>query len=738
MNTYLKVAAIINLILGGLFTLCGLAADTVVFSIYGLVQLGLGAYFYLSTKEDITTLYERRGWLLLSAILNLLPSFISSIFVFIAYDQINTAYKKQRKKSKKKKTNEKQKLDYLLKIGVGLIISSGVILMSTSTSIFVDVITFGFFAILFFGLYLFSDKHLNIKNSAWGYHLLSMFFLLLTVGSLQEATLNNTWFGIGHGGEYIFDITLMLIFSFISYRSYRKFHTKAYLYAFFAGLFLSLTSFLDLLNLPYFVCLTCFNLIVLLVSMFEFEKKEEKNCFKNFLLLMTYILAIAYIVAEETTPDMIMCIFSSVLTLGNMYLLTIPRKDQWSSITTTLFSIPVLPFMISFLNISTDIQVWVLMLSYCLLFGILLLHKDSIKNVLFHTLTTIVLNLSLFGVYIYSYQVGVAAALMVSFALLFIHFMYLTIYNSKKTVEYYLQPVKTAILAFTCLMLLKPSFVLDYTLILTIVSMLLLLVHHLNLEKELKWSYFVTYLIFFIWTFLVSLWNTYMMGRLLLLFLAIYTAYYTYHHKEKRVQKLYPLMYGWSLLMIYELVTVHNMFGFPALLNDLIVILSFVVGIVSNYENKKIYAASKIALVVPIYHLFTTVINEVVVQLICSNALVILVIMWFSENKMNNQKDRNIFAPIMIGLALLYVIFSSSLAVGIYVGLVTGILMIYANYRKDYKVLYNTCLVYFILNILFHLQSLLEWIPFWSYLMIAGIGVIGFVTYKEIIREKRR
>ncbi len=736
MNTFLKVSAIINFVIGGFFTLCGLTADVISMSVYGLIELGFGTYFYLLSKEDIQTLYDHRGWLLTCGILNFIPSFVSSIFVFLAYDQIIADYKKQKKKKKKKEKNENKKLDLLLKLGVGLILASGVLLMSTSFSIWIDVLTFGAFAALFFGLYLFSEKYVKNRNSSWGYHLLSMFFLFLTIINVEEATLTNTWFS-GHVLEYVFEIALLLLFSLISYRSYQKFNIKIYLYSFFTSLFLALGSFLDALSIPYFVSLTCVNLIVLVVSMLSFEKKEDENCFRGFLLLVTYVLAIAYIGAGEMN-DMIMCIFSSVLTLGNMYLLTIPRKDLWSSITTTFFSIPILPCMVLFLGLPTHIEIWVLMLSYCFLFGLLLLHKDSVKNVLFHTLTTIVLNLSLFSVYLYSYQVGVAAALMVSFALLFVHFMYLTIYDSKKTIEYYLQPAKTALLAFTCLMILKPSFVLDYTLIFSIVSMILLLINHLKLEKELKWSYFVTYLIILIYTFIISLGNTYMMGRLLLIFLAIYTSYFAYHHKDVRIKKLYPLIYGWSFLIIYELISVQNMFNFPVLLNDLVVTLSFLVGAVSNYENKKMFGASLVALIIPIYHLITSYVGREVVQLIGGNILVILAILWFSEKIIKNTKDRNIFAPVMISVSLLSFLFQPLVIIGIYVGLITILLMIYAKYKKDYPILYKTSFVLFIINIFTHLPAILSWIPFWSYLMFAGIGVIGFVTYKEMMSGKEK
>lgn len=741
MNIYLKVAAIINFIIGGFFTLLGIPGDIPFLLGYGIFELGIGFVYYQSNKLDIEELYNRRVWLLILAIVNVLFNLFSSIFIFIAYDHIKMEYKKKKKKRKKTKKDkineEKRKLDTLLKMGVGLILLSGIIFMNSSMFQFTGWVKFLFLlilSVLFYGLYLFSEKYLKIQNTTWGYHLLSMFFLLLAYFIIPYEDVFGTWIG-----NYIkiHEMTFFILFSFLCYTSYKKFNHSLYLFGFYLGSFFALWSFLDIINIPYFMEIVCMELVISLLSMLDFSKKEEKKIFMYFLLFWTYILSFYYIDASVVN-DQVMCVFAGFLLLGNMYLLTLSNEESWAPILTTLCSVPILPTMVSILNLSISNQVWVLTFSYCFIFGILLLNKYTIKKVLFHNLTTLVLNLSLFGVYVYAYQVNVSLALMVSFALLFLNFMYLTVFDSKKTIEYYLQPVKTSILIYTCLRLLKPIFILDNTLIFSIISMLLLLIVHLRMEHELKWDYFITYLISMFITFMVSICNGGMVGSLLVLILIVYTSIYTYQSKEIRVHKLYPLIYGWTLLMIYELISIQNVFAFPQVMSDILVILMFIIGMVANMENKKIFTATSLAILLPIYELFKNLVMEELARNLFVHLIFIYLIMWFSEKVIKKEKDRNVFSAVMIAVLLLTFVFNTNWLVGLYISLVTLTLMVYSTYKEGYNYVFNVSFVFFILNLITHLYFFWKQIPFWAYLLFVGIFIIGLVTFKEVKKEKKK
>ena len=50
---------------------------------------------------------------------------------------------------------------------------------------------------------------------------------------------------------------------------------------------------------------------------------------------------------------------------------------------------------------------------------------------------------------------------------------------------------------------------------------------------------------------------------------------------------------------------------------------------------------------------------------------------------------------------------------------------------KVHKSLFNVGIIITVVNIIYQLQNLWETVPFWLYLLIVGLGLIIFVTYKE-------
>lgn len=744
MKKNLKIAAMINIIVGGLFTLLGFDSEFNFLFNYGLFELVIGFIYASFSEQNTLELYKNRGWLLTLAIINLLPNFLSSIFCFIAHDNIIMEYRKNKDslKEEPKEIREKRKLDALLKIGVGLVFLSGIIFVNSSVFALSNWLKFGFMAFIttiFYLLYLFSDEYLKIESTTNGYYYLSEFFGLLSFYSIGAYGLLGNWFSFNGGGSSLVEMSLFAVFAAIMYINYKKFKKNNYLYFTYFGCLLALISFLEFCGVSDYMSLTCLSLISLLISMLEIESASVKKVFMNFLLSATYFLAFAYFYGGATieqTTDQIMLIFSGVLLLANMYLFTVTNKEKWSAILTTVFSMPILPYMVSRLNLPVNINVWVLTLSYTTIFGILLLNKEMMKNKLFYNLTTIALNLALFSVYIYSYQVSTALALMVSFALLFVNFMYLSVFGHTKTLEYYTQPVKTSILIFTCLKAFGPNINFSVPTIFTVMSALLLLVTLFRLEKDLKWSYFVTYLGVVGIAFISNIVSINVFSSCVLPLLSGYTAYLTYNHEDKKMKSLYPLSYGFTLLMVYSFMSSMNVFDFQPILNDILVLLVFIGGMVINYKDKKLFIFSIIASMLPVYHLFNLLFPSDLADTIFINFIAIGVTLWFSETGIKQEKDRDIFSSVMIGFIILRVLFHSNIVIGVYVGVVTLILMLITLYREYYHYLFKLSVFIFIVNIIFRLRDFWKEIPAWAYLLICGIGLIGLVTYKEIKKAK--
>ena len=74
----------------------------------------------------------------------------------------------------------------------------------------------------------------------------------------------------------------------------------------------------------------------------------------------------------------------------------------------------------------------------------------------------------------------------------------------------------------------------------------------------------------------------------------------------------------------------------------------------------------------------------------------------------------------------------SNALVGIYIGIVALILILIGIFSKNYKIMTTVGIIVTVINILYQLNYLWGTIPFWLYLLLGGLVLIGLVTYKEL------
>ena len=93
----------------------------------------------------------------------------------------------------------------------------------------------------------------------------------------------------------------------------------------------------------------------------------------------------------------------------------------------------------------------------------------------------------------------------------------------------------------------------------------------------------------------------------------------------------------------------------------------------------------------------------------------------------------------MIGLciSLIGVIFHTNIYYALYVGLLGILVVIFGYNSKTYSKLFKFGIGIIIVNIIIQLNSLWEKIPFYLYLLLCGLGIILFVTYKEMKKRDK-
>ena len=93
-----------------------------------------------------------------------------------------------------------------------------------------------------------------------------------------------------------------------------------------------------------------------------------------------------------------------------------------------------------------------------------------------------------------------------------------------------------------------------------------------------------------------------------------------------------------------------------------------------------------------------------------------------------NKKDK--FEIFAISAVLLFNVFTESVLIGIVVGTISILLIIIGINKERFKNLVNVGIIFTLLNLIYQLRTVLTEIPFPIYLLIAGLTILGVVTYK--------
>ena len=108
-----------------------------------------------------------------------------------------------------------------------------------------------------------------------------------------------------------------------------------------------------------------------------------------------------------------------------------------------------------------------------------------------------------------------------------------------------------------------------------------------------------------------------------------------------------------------------------------------------------------------------------------------LVIKFFISNK----EAKDIVATIGLSVIIASIIFVTDILVGLYIGLLS-IILIFTTFNSEHlKKLFYCNIVITMLNIVVQLWEFWTQIPFYLYLLLVGIALIAFVTYKELHKK---
>ena len=295
----------------------------------------------------------------------------------------------------------------------------------------------------------------------------------------------------------------------------------------------------------------------------------------------------------------------------------------------------------------------------------------------------------------------------------------------------YLEPLTIFIAIASILYFESFSFDITFTLTTILVTIILCLCHLIFKDDNHKLAYLIS---IYIGIILCLITNSYYQEKLPSI-LIILSSIYIYFSSNKLNNFHKVFSYILLILSIYISLNIINLLEINTLLSSIIIIWILVVFIIlSNKEIiKKI---SYFALVLPIIDLINYFEFDYELKLICSSILVLYITFLIVKFLCKDKFSKNLLSIIGIVIAVFASFTPSSYIIGMYIGIL-GLIIVFIGYSyKELSSLFITGAIITIVNIIYQLKDLWYKIPFWLYLLLGGLSIIGFVTYKEINRKK--
>lgn len=718
-NKLIRLSSIINLFLGVL---------TIKIPIYREILLISGFILFILSNEEYETISKKALYLI--AIILLPFNIISSIIIFISSDNLKNNYNQINAPPAKLLDTENKKIDILLKLGIGMIFLSG-ILFATSSWNFINnkfkVIIILILALFFLVLSIFSEKKLKIFKTTFLYWFLSItFFCLLIVSILYFSIFGNYLTFQGLGKDLAYAITFFVIASLIL-ATYLKFPKKHLIFIVFLSVNIMiyfLLSYFKFSNIKIYLIISLITILINIIS------KKETNIFNYNKTFSIILLAIFFHCLSENNN---LILISGIINIFNNYILII--KDRENINLNLIISYLFLFLSIFNANIIIDFKfiLTAILLSINILlikFNILKLKENTTNlNYIFYTISILYLCLS--NLYNDNF-ISIVIAIIYFIINLISQINYSKIKEIKLAEK--LDPLSLTILTFT---LLNSNIVKDLNIftisgIFIIITMFLTFIHIILRNVQKKKIYFI-YIIIGMFLSYLYLSEVKDFEIIILLIPAIYLFYILNSNKSDDKFKI-GLSYINLNYIVYHIITKTNIFNIPLLTSSIIfIILLLIVNcfIKTGFLKNLTY----FIIILPLFDILNDIFVYNELKIIIESITLLYLTFLATKFLFKTKDSKNIFAIIGIIISLQNVFYSSYL-INLYVGMVGLIIIMIGYNNKELFAVFITGIIITILNILIALSNLWEEIPFWLYLLLGGLGIIIFVTYKELKKSK--
>lgn len=728
-----------------------IATSSIFFMLLALFNLIIAQYF---KSKRINDLYKYRGWLLGLAIFNIVTfrvgSFILFLLIFLTLDA-NTdkdliaarvsemqKYGPSKNQVVKKKEVDPQirKIDILLKLGVVMVFIAGFVFATTgwySLNSIIKLFIFFLVACLFIGLSIFSEKKIKIKSTIYLYWLLGMAFIFMIFLAMGYSETFGNYFSLLGDGSLLYCSFCGIVFCILSFITYLKFKEKLFLNLVYSAIVL-VTVFLGRhFRLGIEEILMLLVPVFTLLNLIKIDKDNDFYTLNIFSKMILFILGIAFVGFIGTYVNIFATVPLSVLFVFNIYYYIYHHKESDMNLFASLVSYAlIIPSLI--LIVKDNITLWVILTTFfvTLMYLLsLLFNNKNLKNsslIIADIITILVFVISLDGYF--------WLPLLISFLSLVV--CVVCTYIDKLDdydFEIMVHPVKISMGIYSIVHLLEHFHELSSPTGYWLCSTLLLyiFVYCLSRKKKLTDIYekfcIIAIVICLLFTTLIQ--NIIISIIIFVGIVLFYAEVNWIKNCSKEFKNFAFILFLASIIFsirAMEITMVGTATDF--VFSNIVSILLFViVGLFHKKDEFKLNI-SLFAVLIPLYMLIETYTDVEWASIILPSIFAYYLTFILSRVVDNNSKD--FVGYIGYSIAFLLVIFTDNYYALGYTFILIIISLLLGYLDKKFNALFKVSVVSLILVILYQLKSFWSNIPAWLYLLVIGLILIVFATYKQL------
>ena len=303
----------------------------------------------------------------------------------------------------------------------------------------------------------------------------------------------------------------------------------------------------------------------------------------------------------------------------------------------------------------------------------------------------------------------------------------------KKSIKYekILLPIKITVFILSLIALLKDVINIDMSYILITIDIITLIIHKILKNENTKKISLILYYIIFVTSLSIT---EQLIPCITNILLAQTNLIMTLREESKTKQKI---AYIASLLSIAIPLTTINILETTYIKNGIIMLLIYMVFLIIFNKKENLKKISYLSIILPLITIMNDQSCGYEINAIITATIEIYIVLLIDTFILKTSKNRNILTAVLIPFIIIKGMFIESWIIGLFMGITALILIIVGYLKKEYKALYIEGIIITIINLIYQFKYIFTELPLWIYTLLAGLILIGIVTFK-IIKENEK